>query len=146
MFLGMQDQYYTFNMFDAQAWYARDIMLGRIKLPAEQAMASDSREWVAREEKVADPFEAIDYQAAYILDLLEPTDYPPFDVLAVADIFKEWEHHKAADILGYRNKSYRSTLTGTMAPVHHTPWMDAMDDSLEAFLHDKQSKPATAST
>jgi trimethylamine monooxygenase len=95
---------------------------------------------------VADPFEAIDYQAAYILDLLEPTDYPPFDVLAVADIFKEWEHHKAADILGYRNKSYRSTLTGTLAPVHHTPWMDAMDDSLEAFLHDKQSKPATAST
>lgn len=64
----------------------------------------------------------------------------------MADIFKEWEHDKEADILGYRNKSYRSTLTGTMAPVHHTPWMDAMDDSLEAFLHGKQSKPAKVST
>jgi len=145
MFLGMQDQYYTFNMFDAQAWYARDIMLGRIKLPAEQTMASDTREWVTREEQVADPFEAIDYQAAYILDLLEPTDYPPFDVLNVADIFKEWEHDKEADILGYRKKSYHSTLTGTMAPVHHTPWMDAMDDSLEAFLDGKQSTPAKES-
>ena len=28
IYLGMQDQYYTFNMFDAQAWYARDVMLG----------------------------------------------------------------------------------------------------------------------
>ena len=35
---GMQDQWYTFNMFDAQAWYARDVILGRIELPdaAEQ--------------------------------------------------------------------------------------------------------------
>jgi trimethylamine monooxygenase len=27
-------------------------------------------------------------------------------------------------------------LTGTLAPPHHTPWMEAMDDSLEAFLAD----------
>src|SRR5690606_24797443 len=25
IYLGMQDQYYTFNMFDAQAWFARDV-------------------------------------------------------------------------------------------------------------------------
>ncbi|MDA3875727.1 MAG: NAD(P)/FAD-dependent oxidoreductase [Halothiobacillus sp.] len=141
IFLGMQDQYYTFNMFDAQAWYARDVMLGRIKLPASEAMAADSHKWVTRELKVSDPFEAIDFQAAYILDLLEPTDYPAFDVAAVADIFKQWEHHKEADILGYRNKSYCSTLTGTLAPVHHTPWMDAKDDSLEAFLLEEEEQP-----
>lgn len=138
IFLGMQDQYYTFNMFDAQAWYARDIMLGRITLPTKEAMAIDSREWVTREEQAADPFAEIDFQAAYIVDLIEPTDYPEFDVTAVADIFKQWEHDKEADILGYRNKSYRSTLTGTLAPAHHTPWMDAMDDSLEAFLNEDQ--------
>ncbi|TGV57612.1 NAD(P)/FAD-dependent oxidoreductase, partial [Mesorhizobium sp. M2D.F.Ca.ET.160.01.1.1] len=32
-YLGMQDQWYTFNMFDAQAWWARDVILCRIKLP-----------------------------------------------------------------------------------------------------------------
>ena len=32
-YLGMQDQWYTFNMFDAQAWYVRDIILGKISLP-----------------------------------------------------------------------------------------------------------------
>lgn len=139
MYLGMQDQYYTFNMFDAQAWYARDVMLGRIELPDEAAMAADSKQWVSREEQVADPFEAIDFQAAYIRDLLQPTDYPDFDVEGVAEIFKQWEHHKEADILGYRNRSYRSTLTGTLAPTHHTPWMEAMDDSLEAFLATKRT-------
>ena len=69
--------------------------------------------------------------------MIAPTDYPPFDVEGVAKTFKQWEHDKEADILGYRNKSYRSTLTGTVAPPHHTPWMEAMDDSLEAFLSDK---------
>ena len=33
-YLGMQDQFYTFNMFDAQAWFARDVILGRIELPS----------------------------------------------------------------------------------------------------------------
>ena len=35
-YIGMQDQFYTFNMFDAQAWYARDVIMGRIKLPARR--------------------------------------------------------------------------------------------------------------
>ena len=34
IYLGMQDQYFTFNMFDAQAWYVRDVILGRIQLPS----------------------------------------------------------------------------------------------------------------
>lgn len=140
VFLGMQDQYYTFNMFDAQAWYARDVILNRIALPSETAMAANRADWLSQEQQVDNPFQAIDFQAAYIRDLLQPTDYPAFDVEGVAEIFKEWEHHKEADILGYRNKSYRSTLTGTLAPAHHTPWMQAMDDSLEAFLSEE---PAT---
>src|SRR5690606_4166562 len=45
IYLGMQDQYYTFNMFDAQAWYARDVMLGRIPLPDAEARAADIAEW-----------------------------------------------------------------------------------------------------
>ncbi len=137
VFLGMQDQYYTFNMFDAQAWYARDVILDRITLPNESAMAADRAHWVSQEQKVENPFQAIDFQAAYIRDLLQPTDYPTFDVEGVAEIFKQWEHHKEADILGYRNQSYRSTLTGTLAPTHHTPWMQAMDDSLETFLSEE---------
>ena len=110
------------------------MILGRLSLPDTVTQEADINRWVTREAQVSDPFQAIDFQAAYIRDLLQPTDYPAFDVEGVAEIFKAWEHHKEADILGYRNQGYRSTLTGTLAPAHHTPWMEAMDDSLEAFL------------
>ena len=50
-------------------------------------------------------------------------------------------HHKAENILTYRERSFPSVLTGNVAPVHHTPWMKALDDSLEAFL---ANKPAGA--
>ena len=41
MYLGMQDQWFTFNMFDAQAWWARDVMMGRIDLPGKAEMDAD---------------------------------------------------------------------------------------------------------
>ena len=135
IYLGMQDQYFTFNMFDAQAWYARDVILGRIGLPSAETMSQDIKLWRQREEATTNPFEAIDFQTEYVHDLLKATDYPHLDVHRVAELFKEWEHHKAASILGYRDHGYPSTLTGTVAPPHHTRWMDAMDDSLAAFLN-----------
>ncbi|MBF0675073.1 NAD(P)/FAD-dependent oxidoreductase [Pseudomonas sp.] len=134
IYLGMQDQYYTFNMFDAQAWYARDVMLGRIPLPDAEARAADIAEWFSREEALQDASQDIDFQGAYIRDLIGQTDYPEFDIEGMGDLFKQWLSDKQKDILGFRNKSYRSTLTGTMAPPHHTPWMEALDDSLESFL------------
>lgn len=134
MYVGMQDQYYTYNMFDAQAWYARDVILGRIALPSAAERAADMDTWRGREEALENPFQAIDFQTDYVRDLLKQTDYPALDVDRVAALFKEWEHHKVEGIVTYRDRSYPSTITGTMAPVHHTVWMKAMDDSLEAFL------------
>jgi len=134
IYLGMQDQYYTFNMFDAQAWYARDHILGRLAPASAAAMSDDIASWRAREAAVTNPFEAIDFQTEYVRDLLSYTDYPRLDVDGVAALFKAWEHHKAESILGYRDRGYRSTLTGTLAPTHHTRWMAALDDSLAAFL------------
>jgi trimethylamine monooxygenase len=134
IYLGMQDQFFTFNMFDAQAWYARDVVLGRIALPDAAAIAQDIAHWRAREERLETAFDGIDFQADYILDLLAATDYPPMNVRQMAELFKQWEHHKVEGIVTYRDRSYPSTLTGTMAPKHHTKWMQAMDDSFEAFL------------
>ena len=39
--------------------------------------------------------------------------------------------------LGFRNYPHRSALTGTMAPVHHTPWLEALDDSMVSQGHRK---------
>ena len=39
------------------------------------------------------------------------------------------------NILTYRDKSFSSPVTGSVAPIHHTPWEKAMDDSMETFLN-----------
>jgi trimethylamine monooxygenase len=142
MYIGIQDQYYTFNMFDAQAWYARDVVLGQMQLPNPGVMIDDIQKWTADEEAVADAFQAIDFQTEYVRDLLKPTDYPHLDVDEVARMFKVWEHHKMENILTYRDKAFKSVLTGTLAPVHHTPWIKALDDSLETYLNQPGTKAA----
>jgi len=142
IYLGMQDQFYTFSMFDAQAWYARDVILGRIKLPSKAEMEKEDKVWVTREEALKDAFDQIDFQADYVRDLCAPTDYPKFDIDMTVDEFKAWEHDKEHSILGYRNKAFKSPCTGTMAPVHHTPWLEAMDDSMAAFLAVKDQAAA----
>ncbi len=137
MYLGMQDQFYTFSMFDVQAWYARDVVLGRIELPSEEAIATDIAAWHQREETLADAFEQIDFQTDYIKDLVEHVDYAPCDWDMVADLFKAWEHDKEHSILGYRDKAFPSPCTGTKGTIHHTPWIEAMDDSMACFLAEK---------
>lgn len=134
-YLGMQDQWFTFNMFDAQAWYVRDIILGRITLPKDkQTMMADVREREEREEASDEVKYAIRYQGDYVKELIADTDYPSFDVDGACEAFFEWKKHKVEDIMGFRNHSYKSVITGTMAPKHHTPWKDALDDSMEAYL------------
>ena len=134
MYLGMQDQFYTFNMFDAQAWYARDFILDKINLPSKNEMSKHSMQWREREEKLKNDEEKIWFQGDYVKELIDETDYPSFDIEGVNNTFMEWEHHKHEDIMGFRNNSYKSLITGKMSPKHHTPWIDELDDSKKAYL------------
>ena len=131
-YLGMQDQWFTFNMFDAQAWWVRDAILGRIAIPEDPAVrAADVARRVAEEDASDNP---IRYQGDYVKELIAETDYPSFDVDGACEAFYQWKKHKKEDIMGFRDNSYRSVMTGTMAPKHHTRWVEAMDDSMEAYL------------
>ncbi|NMR28490.1 NAD(P)-binding domain-containing protein [Crystallibacter degradans] len=133
-YLGAQDQYYTFNMFDAQAWFARDVMLGRIELPAAKERAADIQAWLERQDALPDHDAEADYQTDYLRELIALTDYPAFDLDTVSALFKQWMKDKEDDILGYRDNIHRSVITGTMATRHHTRWINAMDDSLRRYL------------
>ena len=134
-YLGMQDQWFTFNMFDAQAWWVRDVVMGKIDVPSDQvALLADVAEREAREEASDDTKYAIKYQGDYVKELIAETDYPDFDVDRACDAFYQWKKHKSINIMTFRDNAYTSVITGTMAPVHHTPWKDALDDTLEVYL------------
>ena len=134
MYLGMQDQWYTFNMFDAQAWYVRDVIMGDIRVPSKEEMHEDIARWRAMEDELEDDYAAIEFQGEYTLRLMEQTDYPEFDISAANQAFFEWKKHKKENIMTFRDHGYKSGLTGNIAPAHHTAWKDALDDSLEAYL------------
>ncbi|MEM9332355.1 MAG: NAD(P)/FAD-dependent oxidoreductase [Pseudomonadota bacterium] len=133
-YLGMQDQWYTFNMFDAQAWWVRDAVMGKITIPGKEEMLADVKAREDAEDALEDDYACIRYQGAYTLELIEETDYPTFDVDASNEAFFQWKKHKKKGIMEFRNHGYVSPMTGTTAPPHHTAWKDALDDSLESYL------------
>ena len=134
-YLGMQDQWYSFNMFDAQAWFARDVMLGRIELPSLQEMQIDTLAWHNAEKSLEDVHAMYKFQGDYIMRLIEQTDYPTFDIEGVRKTFMAWKKHKKENIMTFRDHTYCSLMTGTQASPHHTTWLEALDDSLDAYLH-----------
>lgn len=145
MYLGMQDQYYTFTLFDAEAWLARDYMLGRFVMPDAAERQRDFAAWRAREEQLADAFQDIDFQADHLADLAALTDYPEFDIDLTREIFKQWEHHKDENILTYRDRfGFASPRTGTESPAHHTAWWQALDDSMATYVGDGAPASKTA--
>lgn len=138
IYLGMQDQYYTFNMFDAQAWVARDYMMETFKLPNQEERRKDIDIWLEKLSHVETGFDHVDFQSEYIKDILQISDYPDFNIDKVAIMFKDWLKDKEEDILTYRDKKFQSVVTGTMAAEHHTEWMDELDDSKERYLLDSE--------
>ena len=76
IYLGMQNLYFSLSLFDAQAWYVRDVILGRISLPNKLQRTEDMLEWKTRQEKIEGKSDAIDFQAAYLKELTSVVDYP----------------------------------------------------------------------
>ena len=92
------------------------------------------------EEKLENPDQMIDFQTEYTKELHDLSDYPKIDFELIIKNFKEWEHHKVENIKTYRNKSFPSPVTGSVAPKHHTAWGAAMDDSLKTFLNQSKNR------
>ncbi len=109
-------------------------MLGRIALPSRADMAADIAHWRDRLAECAGPSDQIDFQGDYLADLNKDVDYPSYDVDLTRAHFKAWEHDKEASITGYRDRSFSSPCTGSVAPAHYTPWWQERDDSMTTFL------------
>jgi trimethylamine monooxygenase len=134
-YLGMQDQWFTFNMFDAQAWWVRDAIMGSIKVPSDKkVLLKDVAVRVDTENAGTGAHDAIHYQGDYVKELIAETDYPSFDVDGACEALYAWKDHKKQDIISFRNHAFKSVITKTMAPVHHTKWKDALEDTIESYL------------
>jgi len=121
-------------MFDAQAWYVRDVILGKIAVPDEALRVLDVSDRQKAEEHLKDGRSGICYQGAYISELMNETDCPRFDVGATNKAFTAYVGHKKKGIMTFRDHCFESAITKKRAPKHSTRWSDDMDDSLDAYL------------
>ena len=48
LYIGILNQIYSFTMFDVQAKWVVNYIMGELKLPDKQEMESDSRKWITR--------------------------------------------------------------------------------------------------
>ena len=85
-----------------------------------------------REQTLTDCHGMIDFQSDVVGELSQDADYG-YD-LNIGNYLHTWAGHKLEEIATYRDHSFPSKHTGTVSAVHHTPFMKAMDDSMECFL------------
>lgn len=135
LYVGIQDQYYTYTMFDAQARWAVKYIIGDIVLPKRIKMEEDMEKWIAKRKALKNCHDDIDFQTDFVQDLADESDYG--HNLDIGYLFHAWEHDKDENIVTYRDKSFTSKYTGTKSPIHHTKWFEALDDSMECYLNVK---------
>uniref|UniRef100_A0A1I8HMW8 Flavin-containing monooxygenase n=1 Tax=Macrostomum lignano TaxID=282301 RepID=A0A1I8HMW8_9PLAT len=132
MYVGAQNQFYSFPMFDAQALWTVRYLTGGIQLPSSAEMDADTKPWLEREAALKSHQEAVDLQTDYTVGLAKQANYG-FD-LDASKLFYKWFDSRDEDITTYRDGQYVSKFTGKLAAPPATPFMSAMDDSLSTFL------------
>ena len=112
LYCGVQDQAYTYTMFDICGLWIVKYIEGELSLPSKATMASNWEKWVERNKALKDVHEMIDFQTDYVQELARDcgADYP-YD-LDVGEIFHSLVDNKLNDILSYRDHSFTSKYTG----------------------------------
>jgi trimethylamine monooxygenase len=112
-YIGMQNQAYSFPMFSDQAFYARDVIMNKIKIPStKQKMLEEDVHWKIKESNIQNPFNAIEFQGSYLKELLRYTDHPEIDINGINSVFFEWIHNKVDNVMTFRDKAHKSLVTG----------------------------------
>ena len=126
-----------FIMLYAETWYVRDIIMGRIHVHDRDARLADAKDRVAcADAEVKSLGDVIRFHVDYTAELMADTDCPRFSTELWKALLDQWSDHRTENIFTYRDRCFKSPVTGTMSRLHHTPWKDAFDDSLECYLRD----------
>ena len=133
-YIGMQDQKFSFPLFEAQSFYIRDVILNKIKLPEKTEMIESFEIWRKEEIEVGcDHINQCRFQAKYMKHLNSMTDYPDYDIDKIADIMISWEDDKVEDFMGFRDKQYESVYTGIRGKNVNKTWLDVRDEEMEDY-------------
>jgi trimethylamine monooxygenase len=146
MYLGMQNQVYTFIMFDLQASLARLAVAGNFAMPAASVMHDDITAWLAKQ---ADLVEAKDWhalQTEYVKELNMLTSLAEEKDILCQKALDDSEDDKVKDILNFRNGCFSSSFSGACGTEPPVPWLKATEELplgtyLQSLMHEGKSCP-----
>jgi trimethylamine monooxygenase len=107
--MAMMNLVFGFSMFDAQAVFVRDVIMGRVDVPASrEEMEADAAKWHAEALQTTTMHTKIMFQSRHILDLESLTCSDKVDAKGMAELCIQRDLDKDASILLFRHKSFRS--------------------------------------
>lgn len=129
-YMGMLRFSYGLPGLDIQAWFLRDVLLGRVPLLIDAGQrAKDVDEWVELGKpgsSIKSFQDAVLFLVKYLKDLVPAiSDYPPVNLEAPVGMMATMQHEKRTKILEYRNSTYVSSYTGTVSAKKQVAWLDA---------------------
>ena len=132
LYIGVQNQRYTFPMFEAQAFWICKYITGGLLLPSRQNMQNDIEYWRKRCIQIKTVPDDIEFQAGYITDICDMARYPQ-RLADARGMLNEWNRHRFEDVGKFRDHQFASLYTGTMASSLDTSWMQIYDDRDRIF-------------
>ena len=130
-YIGMQNQFFTFPLFEAQAYFIRNCILNKIQIPEKKKMIEEYQMWENEEneaKKTNDSERFIILQATYIEDLNSFTDCPKILTRDILMIFKEFKKHKMANFLSFKDKNYKSVYSKILGKDVKKPWLEQFEE------------------
>jgi len=134
MYLGMQNQAFSFPMFDAQALWSLQYILKNITVPCEADMLKHIKTWSQREGEAKSVLDIIDLQNDYVLDLHKEAEHEFKNFFEARNLMKKWIDDKVnKNLFTFRNQTFKSIVTGTQSTSNRIPFMENFDDSTKAL-------------
>ncbi len=115
---------------DIQAWYLRDVLLGRIPLEMDgEFRAKDVAEWIELGNAAEDFKDVAVFVHKYLKELVaDVKDYPRIDLDGALPLFVRLYQDKLERVVDFRDRVYTSLYTGTTAVENKIPWINADKD------------------
>eukprot|EP00929_Paragymnodinium_shiwhaense_P027577 TRINITY_DN16163_c0_g1_i1.p1 TRINITY_DN16163_c0_g1~~TRINITY_DN16163_c0_g1_i1.p1 ORF type:complete len:862 (-),score=163.81 TRINITY_DN16163_c0_g1_i1:401-2986(-) len=150
-YMGMQDIWIGLKVYDLQAYFIRDAILGRVNdYMKDSAMAADIKRWRDKLALAESSDDRLHFQKEYLQDLDEATSGAYHAQCAelmeqhVAD-YLVCVQHKEENPVTYRDKVFKSRLTNVEATQPPEEWLTADENVSESLILNSLLKDQEAS-
>ena len=134
-YIGMQLAFYSITLSDIQAWFIRDCILGKIKIPSLELMEQDCSKDIEKETAIASQRDYPEFFGNYLMDLQDHTDIIKYDFPARNELYMQHMQNKRECVLTFRDQgNFRSTVTGIVSKKLRIKWVDLVDDSMNYYI------------